>query len=39
MKAGAIFYRLVQDSLELIAFASSKSPKRRYVDEDTDQIL
>ena len=39
MKAGAKFYRLVQDSLVLIAFASSKSPKRRYVDEDTDQIL
>ena len=39
MKAGANFYRLVQDGLVLIAFASSKSPKRRYVDEDADQIL
>ena len=39
MKADANLYRLVQDSLVLIAFADSKSLKRRDVDEDTGQIL
>ena len=39
MKADANFYRLVQDSLLLIAFASSEFLKIRDVDEDTGQIL
>ena len=39
MKADANLYRLVQDSLVLIAFADSESLKRRDVDEDTGQIL
>ena len=39
MKADANFYRLVPDSLVLIAFASNESLKRIDVDEDTGQIL
>ena len=39
MKADANLYRLVQDSLVLIAFADIESLKRRDVDEDTGQIL
>ena len=39
MKANANLYRLVQDSLVLIAFADSESLKRRDVAEDTGQIL
>ena len=39
LKADANLYKLVQDSLALIAIANSKSPKRRDVDEDTGQIL
>ena len=39
MKADANFYRLVQDSLLLIAFASSEFLKIRDIDENKDQIL
>ena len=39
MKDDANLYRLVQDSLVLIAFADSESLKRRDVDENTGQIL
>ena len=39
MEANAKFYRLVKESLVLIAFANKESLKRRNVDEDSGQIL
>ena len=39
MKTQAKFYRLVQDSVALIANANSQSLKRRDVDENWCQLL